>query len=92
MLQLLPLRQRRLFLSAREHDEQAEAFVAGEPMFGACRNEGRLALVDGDGVAFDGQLAAAFEDDVELVVGVGALMVWLGATSTYTPTSSPGES
>ena len=64
-------------MPAGEHDEHAQALVPREAVVGARRDERRLPFAQPDGLALDRQLAFAFEDDVQLVVGVSALAVRL---------------
>jgi hypothetical protein len=74
----LPLGDRNLLVVPSEDDEKAQLLVACELVLGACRDERRLPLVERGRLAADRQLASSPQDDVELVVGVRALVVWLG--------------
>ena len=47
----------------------------GEAVFDVGGNEEGVAFVEGVGLAVDGKSAGAFDDDVELVRGVGGLVV-----------------
>ena len=51
-------------------------------MLRACLDEHRVAFLDGNRFAFDIEHPCAFDDDIDLIVGVRLLAVGSGATST----------
>jgi hypothetical protein len=60
-----------------EDDENAQVLVADEAVVRAGRDEDGLPFDEWNGGAVDLERSAAFEDDVDLVVGVRLLLVWL---------------
>ena len=76
---------------AREDHEDAQPLVGGESVLRMRRDEDRLSLHDGYRCTLDLEDAAAFEDDVQLVVRVRLLVVRLGSDQDVDAASRPGE-
>ena len=75
----------------REDHQNGETLVPGKAMLCASRNEVHRPLAERKLLPLDIEDSSAFEDDIDLVVGMRLLAVGSGATSTYTPISRQGD-
>src|SRR5579862_2763903 len=74
-----------------EDNEHAEAFIRTEAVLGAGRDEDGVAFAKVDALSFHLELAAAFEHDVDLVIGVRLLAVGLRSDEHVDTDLDPGR-